>query len=112
MSSSTPSVQFFDSPRNVGQRTAYRVYSGPRSKTVPLFLVQGMSAVGTVDWHDLASVLQRDRTVVTFDNRDMGQSSWTPAPSSSASGAAPPAFTSLEELAQDVVDLVCVGLDS
>lgn len=96
---SSPPVQFYSSQRNAGQKTAYRRYSRlPDDGGVPLFLVQGMSAVGTVDWHDLACALQKSRTVISFDNRDMGEST--------VSQSQP--FTLLD-LAMDVVELAQVG---
>lgn len=91
-------TQQLRSKRNTGQTIGYRVYrsANARSKT-PLFLVQGMSAVGTVDWHDLASVLVQDRTVVTLDNRDMHDSAWT-VPDNEKT-------FSLQDMADDVIEL-------
>ena len=92
---SGPPVQFYE---NAGQKTAYRIY-GSRKGT-PLIMVQGMSAVGTVDFHEIATALSRNnRTVVTLDNRDFGQSTWdVPADQEKK-------FT-LNDLGQDVVKLV------
>ena len=92
---SGPPVQFYES---AGQKTAYRIY-GSRQGT-PLIMVQGMSAVGTVDFHEIATALSRNnRTVVTLDNRDFGQSTWdVPADQEKK-------FT-LDDLGQDVVKLV------
>lgn len=96
-------TQQLRSKRNAGQTIGYRVYrsANARSQT-PLFLVQGMSAVGTVDWHDLASVLVQDRTVVTLDNRDMHDSAWT-VPDNEKT-------FSLQHMADDVIELAQVGL--
>ena len=60
-----------------------------------------MSAVGTVDWHDLASVLVKDRTVVTLDNRDMHSSGWTIPDDKKA--------FSLQDMADDVLELAQVA---
>lgn len=92
-------IQYLQSMRNAGQTIAYRIYRCKKEKT-PLFLVQGMSAVGTTDWHDLASVLVQDRTVVSLDNRDMGESAWTIPDEKKA--------FSLQDMADDVVELAQV----
>ena len=91
---SGPPVQFYE---NAGQKTAYRIYGSRRG--TPLIMVQGMSAVGTVDFHEIATALCHNRTVVTLDNRDFGQSTWeVPADQEKK-------FT-LNDLGQDVVKLV------
>jgi len=90
-------TQKLSSKRNEGQTIGYRVYRSKGGARTPLFLIQGMSAVGTVDWHDLASVLVKDRTVVTLDNRDMHDSGWT-IPDDKKS-------FSLQDMADDVVEL-------
>lgn len=63
-------------------------------------MIQGLSAVGIVDYHDLAQLLSKTRTVVVFDNRDIGESTWQ-------SNSGPKAFT-LEDLAMDVAHLIQV----
>lgn len=45
-----------------------------RSKTTPLVLVHGLSAVGLIDWSPLAESLALSRPVLIFDNRGMGGS--------------------------------------
>lgn len=103
----TPPVQFFRPKGDSRQSTGYRVYRHPAAGTetvVPLFLVQGMSAVGTTDWHDLATaMLKHDpkRVIVSFDNRDMGESTWSIDEKSKR-------FT-LQDLAWDVINLAQVG---
>jgi hypothetical protein len=94
-------TQELSSKRNEGQTIGYRVYRSKGVARTPLFLIQGMSAVGTVDWHDLASVLVKDRTVVTLDNRDMHDSGWT-IPDDKKS-------FSLQDMADDVVELAQVN---
>lgn len=98
----TPKTQFLTSLHNDGQVTAYRVYEKRSGRsTIPLVMIQGLSAVGTVDYHDLAQSLSKSRTVVTFDNRDVGESTWKNAPLKP--------FT-LDDLALDVAHLIQVHL--
>jgi len=108
-----PPIERFRSKTNTTQSTGYRVYrseggsnagsgsaSASTATATPLIMVQGMSAVGTTDWHDLATaMLKHDpkRVVVTFDNRDMGESTWTIDEKSKR-------FT-LQDLAWDVIAL-------
>ncbi|KAK9896105.1 alpha/beta-hydrolase [Cystobasidium minutum MCA 4210] len=92
-----PKTQYLKSEHNAGQVTAYRVYEKRSGRsTTPLVMIQGLSAVGTIDYHDLAQALSKNRTVVTFDNRDIGESTW---------GKNPSPFT-LEDLARDVAHLI------
>jgi pimeloyl-ACP methyl ester carboxylesterase len=100
--SSSLQTKFFKSHNGSGQITAYRVFNkrSGRRNSIPLIMIQGMSAVGIVDYHDLASALSDKRAVVVFDNRDIGESTWT-------SDEQTKAFT-LEDLARDVVHLVQV----
>lgn len=110
MARTSPTNQFL-TPGD-GRKIAYKVYKpstttsgGSDRPTRPLVMIQGMSAVGTVDYDDLACELSKHgRTVVTLDNRDIGESTWTPAPSSSSSAAAK-SFT-LQDMAGDVIDLI------
>lgn len=100
--SDQPQTQFLKSAHNAGQTTAYRVFNKRSGRsTTPLIMIQGLSAVGTVDYHDLAQSLSKNRTVVIFDNRDIGESTWQ-----SGSGSLEP-FT-LEDLAMDVAHLIQV----
>lgn len=95
-----PKTQYLKSEHNAGQVTAYRVYEKRSGRsTTPLVMIQGLSAVGTIDYHDLAQALSKNRTVVTFDNRDIGESTW---------GKNPSPFT-LEDLARDVAHLIQVS---
>lgn len=95
-----PTTRFYVSETSPGQRTAYQIYEN-KSKNgsrhpIPLVLVQGMSAVGTVDWPDLANELCKKRTVVVFDNRDIGESTWSSDDKT----------ISLYDLAQDALNLI------
>lgn len=95
-----PKTQFLKSAHNDGQVTAYRVYDKRSGRsTTPLVMIQGLSAVGTVDYHDLAQSLSKSRTVVSLDNRDIGESTWQ---------SEPKPFT-LEDLAWDVAHLIQVS---
>lgn len=105
--SSDVKTQFYKSARNAGQTTAYRIYGDRASRSTssgtPLVMIQGLSAVGTIDFHDLAQVLSKTRTVITLDNRGLGESVWKAA---TENGQMEP-FT-LEDLARDVVELIQV----
>ncbi|EGF97882.1 uncharacterized protein MELLADRAFT_113999 [Melampsora larici-populina 98AG31] len=46
----------------------------PDTKDTPLILIHGLGAVGLIDWSPIAELLSYDRTVVVFDNRDIGWS--------------------------------------
>lgn len=95
-----PKTRFLKSAQNDGQVTAYRVYDKRSGRsTTPLVMIQGLSAVGTVDYHDLAQSLSKSRTVVILDNRDIGESTWQNEPKP---------FT-LEDLAWDVAHLIQVS---
>lgn len=104
--SDQPKTQFLKSEHNAGQITAYRVFDKRSGRsTTPLVMIQGLSAVGTVDYHDLAQSLSKKRTVVIFDNRDIGESTWQ-------SDAGPMKPFTLQDLAMDVAHLIQVCLDA
>jgi pimeloyl-ACP methyl ester carboxylesterase len=91
---SVPATSFLDA--GDGVKTAYKVYDNARSGKRPLVMIQGLSACGNVDYIDLALVLCKTRTVVTLDNRDIGESTWQAQSKS----------ITLQDLANDVVTLV------
>ncbi|KDE04297.1 hypothetical protein MVLG_05255 [Microbotryum lychnidis-dioicae p1A1 Lamole] len=66
----------------------------------PLVLVQGLSAVGLVDWLPLAQHLGNARPVLIFDNRGMGSSKI-------GKGHVADAF-SIRDMSMDVISIVKV----
>jgi len=72
---------------------AFRVWNAHMHNKMPLILVQGLSGVKE-DWFGIDKELARDRPVLIFDNRGVGES-----------GHGDPGF-SLQEMAEDVIFLM------
>lgn len=91
-------VKYFEVTPDV--KLAYNVLRCTNAKFRPFVLVQGLTGVKE-DWLGLEKEIAKDRHVLLFDNRGMGQSS------------VPPGAYSIRLLAQDVIQLIKhVGWDS
>ncbi|KAF7729680.1 hypothetical protein EC973_004053 [Apophysomyces ossiformis] len=57
-----------------GSILGYRLYNGGKSDSTPVILVCGVNMLQN-DWRDVIPPLAKDRPVLTYDNRGMGESS-------------------------------------
>ncbi|KAH9808911.1 hydrolase/acyltransferase [Melampsora americana] len=85
-----------------GHLIAYQVLK-PRNQTserknTPLILIHGLSGVGLIDWSPFSESLSYDRTVVVFDNRDIG---WSRPPKGRENEP-----LTLDDMGNDTIELI------
>lgn len=71
-----PDTKFFDLPDGSCCRMAYRVFNPSSSKQMPLYLINGLSAI-MEDWSPLVEALSASRPVIISDHRAIGSSTIT-----------------------------------
>ncbi|KAF9484709.1 alpha/beta-hydrolase [Pholiota conissans] len=79
-----------------GSKTAYEIVGNDTTGAEPLVLVIGLSLIRG-DWEPLLSKLSEDRQVLVFDNRGMGDSTFSPSGDEDLT---------IELMARDLLDLL------